>query len=186
MRKIVVFNRITVDGFFAGPNGEIDWFIHDPEVNKASHRMMKPDTILFGRVTFELFESYWPNVINDPSAHEEVRALAKELTQMTKIVFSKTRGGAHWENSQIVQGNVVETVRALKQGDGADITIFGSGTIVQQLADAGLIDEYLLALSPTVLGEGKPLFAGMKKLNLELIESMDFDTGHVLLRYKQL
>lgn len=90
MRKVVMLNRVSLDGFFGGPNGEIDWFIHDPEVDKAAHEMMQPDTILFGRVTYQMFEAYWPHVARDKTAPNQARILANELNQMTKVVFSDT------------------------------------------------------------------------------------------------
>src|SRR5215216_997744 len=152
MRKIVMLNRISLDGFFAGPNGEIDWFIPDPEVDKAAHEMMRPDTLLLGRVTYQMFESHWPQVAKDPNAPEGARTTANELNQMTKMVFSRTLDDVTWENTKLVRGDVIKAVNDLKQGQGADITIFGSGTIVQQLADEGLIDEYLITLTPVVLG----------------------------------
>ena len=184
MRKIVMFNRVSVDGFFAGPKGEIDWFVMDNEVDKATHEMMQPDTVLLGRVTYELLESYWPNVANDPGVSEEVRTIGNELNQMTKLVFSKTLNKVTWENSKLVKGNIIEEVRKLKQGEGADIVIFGSGTIVQQLSDEGLIDEYLFAVTPVILGTGKPLFKDIKKLNLELLKARNFKSGNVLLHYR--
>jgi len=184
MRKISMLNRVSLDGFFAGPNGEIDWFVADPEVDKAAHEMMQPDTLLLGRVTYQLFESYWPHVAVDPNAPKEALILANELAQMTKVVFSKTTlKEVTWENSKLVKGDIIKEVKALKQGEGADITIFGSGTIVQQLANEGLIDEYLITLTPVVLGSGKPLFKDVKTINLKLLETRNFETGNVLLHY---
>jgi dihydrofolate reductase len=174
---------MSVDGFYAGPNGEIDWFIHDPGVDKAAHEMMQPDTLLLGRVTYQMFESYWPPVARDPNAPEGARTLADELNQMTKVVFSKTLKEVTWVNSKLFKGNLAEEVRKLKQGEGADITIFGSGTIVQQLANEGLIDEYLITVTPVVLGAGKPLFQDVKKLDLELLEARSFKSGNVVLHY---
>src|SRR5262245_51203895 len=130
MRKIVMLNRISIDGFFAGPKGEIDWFIQDPEVDKAAHELMQPDTLLLGRVTYQMFESHWPPVARDPNAPAGARKLANELNELTKVVFSKTLKEVTWENSKLLKGHVAEEVRELKQGAGPDITIFGSGTIV--------------------------------------------------------
>jgi dihydrofolate reductase len=184
MRKIVMFNRITLDGFYAGLNEEIDWFVHDPEVDKATHELMQPDTLLLGRVTYQMFEGYWPDVAQDPNAPKEAKVLADELTNMTKVVFSKTLEKVTWKNTKFVKSDVTKTVKQLKQGDGADITIFGSGTTVQQLADEGLIDEYLIAVTPVVLGKGKPLFKDVSKFPLKLLETRNFPSGNVLLHYK--
>jgi dihydrofolate reductase len=184
MRKVFLFNRISMDGFYAGPNGEIDWFIHDPEVDKATHEIMHADTMLLGRVTYQMFESYWPHVKEDPNEPKEAKVLADELDQMTKVVFSKTLKEVTWENSRLVKDHVAEEVRKLKQGEGADIVIFGSGSIVQQLAGEGLIDEYLILITPVILGTGKLMFKDVKKSNLELLETRSFNTGNVLLHHR--
>ena len=179
-----MLNRISIDGFFAGPNGEIDWFIRDPEVDKASHEEGGADTVLFGRVTYQLFESLWPKIVTDPEAPEEMRNTANELSRMTKVVFSKTLKKITWENSRLVRGGIAEEVRRLKEGEGPGIVIFGSGTIVQQLTDEELIDDYLFIVTPVILGSGKSLLAGVKKLNLKLLDSREFKSGNVLLHYR--
>ena len=184
MRKIVVLNRVSIDGFFAGPNGEIDWFIRDPAVDQAVHGGGQSDALLMGRLTYQMFESYWPHVAKDPNAPEGARVMANELNQMTKVVFSRTLKEVTWENSRLVKGDIAKEVRALKQGDGSGILIFGSGMIIQQLANAGLIDEYLLIVTPVVLGAGKPMFKDVRKNDLKLVASQSFDSGNVLLHYK--
>jgi dihydrofolate reductase len=184
MRKVVMFNRVSVDGFYAGADGNIDWFITDQEVDKSIHALMHPDTMLLGRITYQLFESVWPAVAVNPNAPKEAKTTANEVNQMAKIVFSKTLQQITWEHARLIQGNLIEEVRSLKQGDGADFVIFGSGTIVQQLADEGLIDEYLIAVTPVVLGTGKLLFNDVKKFNFELLGAKSFDSGNVLLHYK--
>ena len=183
MRKIIVMNRVSLDGFFAGPNGEIDWFIHEAEVEKAAHEMMRPDTVLFGRKTYQMFESHWPRVAQDANASQGERVIAKELDQMTKIVFSNTLKEVTWVNSRLIKSDLAGEVKKLKQGQGADLTIFGSGTLVQQLANEGLIDEYLLILTPVILGTGKPMFKDVSKENLRLVETRNFKSGNVLLHY---
>jgi len=185
MRKIVMANWVSIDGFFAGPNGEIDWIVRDPEVDKAWHEIgdMQADTLLSGRLSYQGFESFWPQVAKDPNAPEPMRKLADEMNQLTKVVFSKTMKEVTWENSKLLHGNLIEEVKKLKQGSGASIVIFGSGTIVQQLSNEGLIDEYVLTVTPVVLGTGKPLFKDVKKLDLKLLGTRSFNSGNVLLRY---
>jgi dihydrofolate reductase len=189
MRRVIMFNRVSVDGFFAGPKGEIDWFVADSELDRALHEMgqpgtVSPGTVLLGRVTYQLFESIWPKAAADPKAPKEARITADELNRMTKVVFSKTLKEVSWENTRLVSGDVAKEVIRLKQEKGSDILIFGSGTIVQQLTDAGLIDEYLLAVTPVILGDGKLLFKGVKKLGLEPLDTRSFKSGNVLLHYK--
>jgi dihydrofolate reductase len=188
MRKISVFNKISLDGYFAGANGEIDWFGHDSEVGEIAHEMGEaepPDTVLFGRVTYEMFASFWPNVTPESNVPDDMRKMADELNQMTKVVFSTTLKEVNWKNSRLVRGDVAHEVRILKRAPAGSITIFGSGSIVQQLANEDLIDEYLLVVVPVVLGAGKPLFKDVKKLNLELVESRVAQSGSVLLRYQR-
>jgi dihydrofolate reductase len=191
MRRIVMINWISVDGLFTGPDGELDWMVRDPEVDKALHAARPgqfdpagSDTMLLGNVTYTLFENSWPQIARDPNASEELHKLADEVIGMNKIVFSHTRQEVTWENSQLFNGNLLREVERLKQGEGTEIIIFGSGTIVQQLSNAGLIDDYFLVLTPVVLGEGKPLFSGVQKHNLRLLNVQHFDSGNVLLHYQ--
>jgi dihydrofolate reductase len=189
--RIVVLNRISLDGYYAGPNGELDWSVPDPELDRyvmdpnqgGGAPEMSPDTVLFGRVTYELFERHWPHVAANPNAGEGERRMADALTAMNKVIFSTTRKDVSWQNSRLLPGNVGEEVRALKDG-GASMIIFGSGTIIRPLADAGLIDEYQLIVSPRALGAGKTLFAGGQPFGVSLLEARAFPaSGNVLLRY---
>ena len=193
MRRIVMFNWVSIDGFFAGPNGEIDWILRDPEVDKALRESgtdsagstaTGSDTMLLGNVTYTMFENSWPTIARNPDAPEEMQKMAAEVSQMTKVVFSQSRTEVTWENSKLFRGNLVEEVQKLKQGAGSSILVFGSGTIVQQLTDAGLIDEYFIAVTPVLIGKGKTLFRDVEKRNLRLVESKHFDSGNVLLRYR--
>jgi dihydrofolate reductase len=183
LAKIIVMNRVSLDGYFAGPNGEIDWFIPDPAVDRAAHKLMHVDAVLFGRLTYQLMESYWPNAAKDPNTPEGVRKTAGELQQMTKIVFSRTLKEVSWKNTQLINDDMIHAVKKLKSDRPVDMTIFGSGSIIQQLASQGLIDRYLLIVTPVILGKGKPMFAGVKKMDLELLETMSFASGNVLLQY---
>jgi dihydrofolate reductase len=184
MRKVVVLNRITLDGFFAGPNGENDWFIPDPAVDAATHEMIDADTMLLGRVSYEHLEAFWPHVPENPDAPEGLRKMADEVNGMTKIVFSNSRKDFPWQNSRLVTGNPAKEVKALKQGEGSDLLILGSGTIIQQLANEGLIDEYVLIITPAVIGRGMPMFKDTKPFNLEPVDVRHFDSGNVVVRYK--
>jgi dihydrofolate reductase len=189
MGRIVVLNRVSLDGYFAGPNGELDWTVQDPELDRyvmGGGRELEadpPGVVLLGRVTYELFEAYWPHVAANPNAPEGERRMATALDTMTKVVFSTTRHEVTWQNSRLLPGNVADEVRALKDG-GASMIIFGSGTIIRELADAGLIDEYQLVVTPKALGAGKTLFAGGRPFAVTLVEARAFPaSGNVLLRY---
>jgi len=184
MAKIIVMNRVSIDGYFAGPNGEIDWFIPDPGVDRAAHKLMHVDSLLLGRLTYQMFEGYWPNVARDPNAPQGARQTANELAQMTKIVYSKTLREVTWENTQLINGEMIDAVRKLKRRKDTDIAIFGSGSIIRQLASQGLIDEYLLILTPVILGKGKMMFEGIGKTHLILVDTITFTSGNVLLHYE--
>ena len=193
MRRIVMFNWVSIDGFFAGPNGEMDWILRDPAVDQALRESgvneedtagVRSDTMLLGNTTYTLFENSWPPIARDPNAPEELRDMAAEVTAMKKVVFSKSRRDVTWENSVLFHGNLLEEAARLKQENGSPILIFGSGTIVQQLTDARLIDDYFLAVTPVVLGKGKPLFGDVQQVNIHLREVQQFDSGNVLLRYR--
>lgn len=182
MRKIIALDRITVDGFFAGPNGEIDWFVLDPELDVALFEMVPGDTALFGGTTYELFEAFWPDALKHSSSPQH-KVVAEALHNMTKVVFDKNRKEVTWHNSKLFNDNLIEETKKLKSEKGGDILIFGSGTIVKQLTEAGLIDEYVLIMTPVILGEGKALFEGNGRHQLKLKETRTFDSGNVALHY---
>lgn len=182
MRKLHVFNFITLDGYYEGAHkGDISWHQHGGEENDfATDSSSGGSTLLFGRVTYEYMASYWPTELalkNDP-------ALAANMNRAEKIVCSRTLKNADWNNTTVISDNIVEAVKKLKQQPGNDITILGSGSIVTQFADAGLIDGFQFMLDPVAIGAGTSIFKGLKQqLNLELTGSKTFKSGVVLLNY---
>ncbi len=172
---------MTVDGFFAGPNGEIDWHVVGPEFNEYAIGMLNTiDTFLFGRVTYDLMASYWPT----PEAIKNDPIVAEKMNSLAKVVFSKTVQKAEWNNSTMFGEIVPADIMKMKQAAGKDIAIFGSGTIVSTLTDLGLIDEYRLIVNPVILGKGKSLFATLEKSRkLKLQNTKPFLSGNVLLYY---
>jgi len=181
-KKVFLFNMVTLDGFFEGPNQDISWHNVDEEFNEFAIRQLNEvDTLLFGRVTYQVMASYWPTefaISDDP-------VVAGLMNSLPKIVFSKTLDTAEWNNSRLVKENVAEEVSQLKQQPGKDIAIFGSSDLAVTLAEHGLIDEYRLIVNPVVLGDGKTLLKGIKdKLQLKLIRTRIFDSGNVLLCYE--
>jgi len=188
MRKIIVLNRISLDGFFASLNDltfGMDWFIQDPEVDAAVHGGGPADTLLLGAITYKGFERSWVPMLNDPNTPAPLKAIADELTHMNKVVFSSRLPAAdiQWANTELHAGQLVEVVSDLKRQPGADMLIFGSGTVIRQLAQAGLIDEYLLILTPVIAGVGKSFFADVPQTSLTLLSSQSFKSGNVVLRY---
>jgi len=186
MPKISVFNHVTVDGLFAGPNGEIDWFqaVHDDEWNRYAqeHADLSRNTLMFGHTTYKLMKNWWPT----PTARQMDPDMAQVMNNSLKIVFSKRLKSAkdepNWKNIRVFHHIDPDEIQMLKRKE--NITILGSGTIVQQLANFGLIDEYLLIVVPIILGKGKPLFKSVDKTNLRLIEQRAFRNGIVLLHYQ--
>lgn len=188
MRKLVVFNLVSVDGLFAGPKGEIDWHNYDDEMGTHSVEQLKSlGALIFGKTTYELMASYWPT----PDGVNSEPVVAGIMNTIPKIVFSETlkevEDGPLWKNVTVFHEIKPEEIIKMKEQEGGDIAIFGSGTIVQQFTDLGLIDEYRLIVNPVILGNGKPLFRGMKnKLNLKLLTTRVFKNGNVLLCYQPL
>ncbi|MGB8216687.1 MAG: dihydrofolate reductase family protein [Candidatus Methanoperedens sp.] len=189
MRKIGVFIHVTLDGYFAGPHGEIDWFKvikRDEEWEKYTHEQSSGsgNTLIFGHTTYEMMKSYWPTpdaIMNDPG-------MASVVNNSPKIVFSKTlknaEEGPNWKNIRLFHEIKPEEIIRLKEQEGKDFTILGSGSIVQQFANLGLIDEYHLVIVPVILGSGKSLFKDVLKMNLKLLGTREFKNGIVLLKYR--
>jgi dihydrofolate reductase len=184
MRKIIVREMITVDGFFAGLNGEIDWHHVDAEFNEHSVEFLNTiDTLMFGRITYDLMASYWPT----PEGLKDDPTIADKMNSLSKIVFSKTVDKATWNNSKMFSEINVEEIKNMKEATGKDIAIFGSGTIVTALTELGLIDEYRFIVNPVILGKGKTLFANLeKKSGLKLLKIHEFKSGNISLSYKPL
>jgi dihydrofolate reductase len=180
MRRILAQEMVTVDGYFAGPNGELDWFVWDDVLRDLSIGMLNNvDTILFGRVTYEMMAAYWPTTANDDPA------ITKAMNSLPKIVFSRSLQRADWNNTRLVPEVVPAEITRMKQQPGKDMIIYGSGSLVSSLARYGLIDEYRLIVNPVVIGAGKPLFTGLTgKLNLKLLDAGTLGSGNVLLRYQ--
>ncbi len=183
MRRLIVFNQVTLDGYFAGPGGDISWAKarQDPEFHEFVQQNARGGGVLvFGRITYELMASYWPT----PLAAQNDPAVAERMNNLPKIVFSRTLAEAAWSNTTLVQGDLAAEIRRLKREPGDDMAILGSGSLVAQLADAGLIDEYQLVVYPIVLGHGRTMFDGVKKpLPMKLSRSRTFANGNVFLSY---
>jgi dihydrofolate reductase len=185
MRKLVVFNTVTLDGYFVDSKGDMSWaHKNDDEWNAfVGENASGSGMLVFGRITYELMASYWPT----PMALQNSPVVAKGMNAMPKIVFSRTLDSASWSNTKLLKGDLATEVRKLKQEPGPDMVILGSGTIVSQLAQQNLIDEYQIALSPSVLGQGRTMFEGVKqKLNFKLTNSRAFRNGNIFLCYQPL
>ncbi len=183
MRKVNVFNNVSLDGFFTDAKGDMSWaHKQDEEWNAfASANASGNGELLFGRVTYDMMAAFWPT----PQAAKMLPKVAAGMNAMRKIVFSRTLDTVSWQNTILMKGDLVTEVRRLKQQPGPDIVILGSGSIVSQLTQARLIDEYQLVLNPIVVGRGRSLFETVvDKFNLTLTRTQSFRNGNVVLWYE--
>jgi dihydrofolate reductase len=166
MRKIISFMHISLDGFVAGPNGEMDWIKVDEEIfDHVGKRISKGDTALYGRVTYQMMENYWPTAGNQATASKHDVEHSKWYKNVRKVVLSKTLKDADLTNTKIISENLSDSINELKQagnGGGEDILLFGSPKATHSLIQQGLIDGYWLFVNPIILGRGIPLFVNIQ------------------------
>jgi dihydrofolate reductase len=199
MRRIVAFDRVSADGYFAAPDGDLSWAVPDEELDRgvAERTAAEPrgaGTMLLGRRTYDMFEAFWPHVLDErpdaPDPHAagrrspEMRAMAVWINEATKLVVSRSRPEVTWKNSRLLRDIDPAEIEALKREPGSDIMVFGSGTVVSRLTELGLVDEYQLIVGPVLLGGGRPLIDGVgRRVGLELLEATPSKAGNVKLRY---
>lgn len=185
MRKIIVTMWITLDGFIAGPDGEMDWIseIYDEAMGNYEFDLVSAaDALMLGRETYNSFAGAWPKVPDNPNASPGEVAYAHKVNAMRKIVFSKTLEKAEWHNSTLLRDIVPAEIEKLKQEPGKDIVIYGSASVIQALTNLGLIDEYQILVHPLALGSGKPLFKD--RVQLKLVNTKTHPSGVVILYYQ--
>ena len=185
MRKVVFLMHVSLDGYVAGPNGEMDWIVYNDAVERAAHALhASTDAAIYGRVTYQMMANYWPTVLDDPASTPGAIAHARWLEGATKIVFSRTLDDVSWAGTRLIKDHIPEEMARLKQQPGKDMWLLGSPSIAQLFMRHGLIDEYRLNINPVVLGSGKPLFARpADALNLCLLDATPLEGGVVTLRY---
>jgi dihydrofolate reductase len=185
MRKLGVFNTVSVDGYFTDANGSMSW-AHNARPDAEWDAFVSGNAsgggmLLFGRITYDMMASFWPT----PMAAKNMPTVAEGMNRMPKAVFSRTIDTASWNNTKVVKGDLATQVRKLKSEPGPDMVILGSGSIVSQLAQEGLIDEYQIVTAPLALGAGRTLFDGVKSaLKLSLKKSRSFANGNVVSWYE--
>lgn len=184
MRKLGVYNNITVDGYFTDKNNDMSWAhenSNDPEFQAFVNENAKGGgELLFGRVTYEMMASFWPT----NQAKESLPEVAKQMNSLPKVVFSKTLKEVTWNNTRLFNDDLISDVKKLKKEDGRDMVIFGSGRIISQLTQHRLIDEYQFVIHPLILGEGRTMFENLeKKLKMKQTESRTFKNGNTFVRY---
>jgi dihydrofolate reductase len=187
MRKLIVFNHVSLDGYFVDSNGDMSWAHADHQDAEwdafVAENASGGGVLVFGRITYELMASFWPT----PFAIENMPVVAEGMNSMPKVVFSRTLDKASWNNTKLVKGDLAAEIRKMKQEAGEGMAILGSGSIIPQLAQEGLIDEYQIVVNPIVLGKGRTMFDGIKeKLSLKLTKTRAFGNGNVLLCYEPM
>lgn len=185
MRNLIFFMHTSLDGFVAGPNGELDWANVDDELFDFVATMTdKADAALYGRVTYEMMQSYWPTAGEQPNASKHDKEHSAWYKKVTKIVLSRTISAKGLENTTVISDQLAGNINRIKEQDGKNILIFGSPRASHSLLNLGLVDEFWLFVNPILLGTGIPLFKDVTEtVKLKLIESKTFACGVIALHY---
>lgn len=178
MRRLIVSNVMSLDGFFEGPTKNLDWFMVDEEFFDYAKEMLRAaDTLLFGRATYEHMAAYWPTAPSDE--------IADKMNALPKLVASRTLQQVSWNNSRLIKGDVADEIAELKRKPGKDIVLLGSSILASSLLQDGLIDEYRVILTPLLMGRGNPLFKGIdKKIKFKLEKTRLLKSGVIVLYYQ--
>lgn len=192
MRKMVLAMMASLDGFAAGPNGEMDWLppFNDESLWKDTHEEMwnqlnAVDTIVLGRVTYQIWEKYWPTAGKNPASSESDRLFSRFADSTQKVVLSNTLEDVSWRNTKLIRNNHREELQNLKEKKGKNIAIAGGAGLARSVISMGLVDEYLITVQPVLLGKGKPLFGSLDvPIKLNLVRTRIMASGAVLLHYR--
>ena len=185
MRKLVFFMHTSLDGFVAGPNGEMEWInIDDTMFDFVATMTDNADTALYGRVTYEMMQGYWPKAGEQPNATKHDIEHSAWYNKVSKIVLSRTMSETGLKNTKVISNQLADNINKIKQQNGKNILIFGSPTASHSLLNKGLIDEFWLFVNPVLLGRGIPLFKDVPEtIKLKLIETRTFSCGVIALHY---
>ena len=187
MRKLVIFMHSSLDGFAAGLNGEMDWIHVDSEIfDYAGDQTDRADIALYGRITYEMMDSYWPTAGDAPDASEHDKKHSAWYNSVLKVVISKSLQDLKLPNTFFIGTNIKEQIQALKNQPGKDILLFGSPSTIHTLMAENLVDEFWIFVNPVLIGEGIPLFEGKSQRNqLKLVSSQAFNSGVICLHYER-
>jgi len=186
-RSLVAFMHVSLDGFVAGRRGEMDWITIDDEIFQDAIALAdNADTALFGRVTYQMMESYWPTVLTNDSSTKLELQHAQWMEKTSKIVVSSTMDKVDWNNTRLIKENINQEILKLKQRPGKNIMIFGSPRLTHSFMQWDLIDEYRININPVILGSGIPLFSIPARINLKLLAIKNFKSGVIGLHYKTI
>ena len=181
--KLIVTMWMTLDGYISGPDGELDWIIGDDEMSDYEIGLISDvDTLLLGRKTYTDFYAYWSE--KGPPKEGWERNFAKKINALHKIAVSKSLKDVEWNNSEILTDITAEAIKKAKAKSEKGIVIYGSASVVQQITNLGLIDEYQLLVHPLLLSKGKKLFENVDKTGMQLVSSKAFKSGVMMLTYQ--
>jgi dihydrofolate reductase len=185
MRTIISLAHISLDGFLAAPDGDMGFITFDDQLADHTYPLINTvDTAVYGRVTYQLMEGYWPTMADAPDADAHTKSHARWYDGVSKIVASRTLGPSKNETVRVIADHIVDALAAEKRKPGGDIMIFGSPTLTRTLAAANLVDEWRLTLQPVILGGGLSLFPQVEeRKQLELRSSKTFRTGVIATHY---
>jgi len=189
MRKLILFMHVSLDGFVAGPNREMDWILVDDEIfDFVGKRIEATDTALYGRVTYQMMEGYWPTAAEQPNASKHDLEHSRWYKSASKVVLSKSMKGQELPNTTVISEDLVENINQLKQsGSEQEILVFGSPGAAHALMQLDLIDGYWLFINPILLGEGIPLFPRLEDhKKLKLVSSHVFQSGVAAIQYAHI
>lgn len=185
MARLSVFNSVSLDGYFSGDGGDLSWAHSAPQDAEwqafVNGNAGGDGPLLFGRITYDMMAAFWPT----PAAAQQMPEVAAGMNRLPKFVCSRSMKASPWQNTTVLNGDLLSEVQRLKQRPGGDITILGSGTIVSQLAQAGLVDAYQYVLVPVILGKGRTMFEGVtSRPVLKPTKTRVFGNGNVVLWYE--
>ncbi len=185
MRNLIFFMHTSLDGFVAGLNGEMDWInVDDAIFDFVATMTEQADTALYGRVTYEMMQNYWPTAGDQPNASKHDKEHSAWYSKVSKVVLSKTISENGLENTTVISEKLLDNINKIKQQDGKNILIFGSPGASLSLLNEELIDEFWLFVNPIILGKGMPLFKDITgATKLKLVESKTFASGVIALHY---
>lgn len=186
MRKLVLFMHVSLDGYASDTNGGLNWIPYNEELEKYAEEVVSEvGSPVYGRTTYQMMESYWPTMLDDPDASEHERAHARWVQDVKKIVISGSMDKAEWNNTMLIKDNIAEQINALKEQPGKNLVIFGSPGAAKTLLELGLIDEFWLTICPVILGGGQSVFDGNgDKIKLKLLSSRTLNSGIIAARYE--
>ena len=186
MRKLIFFMHTSLDGFVAGLKGEMNWInIDETMFDFVATMTDKADTALYGRVTYEMMQNYWPTAGDQPNASRHDKEHSAWYNKVSKVVLSRTLNKKGLDNTIVIGDHLAENIHQIKKQEGKNILIFGSPSASHSLLSESLVDEFWLFVNPVLLGQGIPLFKGITETTrLKLIETKTFSCGVIALHYE--